>query len=753
MLRSLLLFLVFFLLNSMQFIWAADDPKLGLVLSGGGAKGMAHIGVIRELESHGIYPDFVTGTSMGALVGALYSIGYTPDEMEEIIVNVKWDQLLTNNTPLSEVTIEEKPYAGRYLAELGIEEGKISLPKGLIEGQKLNELFSRKTRSVHHFEDFSEFPIPFSCVATDISTGEKVVLNKGFLPEAMRASMAIPSFFTPVEIDGRLLVDGGLVRNFPVEEVIDMGADVVIGVFVSTDLKPKEELTDMVEVLSQSAFIFSAFDTREQMKQVDFLIRPDLSSYVTQSFDKSGEIILAGEKYTKTLKDSLKRFKDQYLMGKQMNPAKKMPELTEYEITKVEVEGNERIRAEYILGKLNISNGGSLSINEIENRINLLYGTRYFSKIGYSLDYVNESVTLVLKVNEAPSSKIAMAIHYDSENKIGMNVNLTIRNFLLKNSRWLVEGDIAESPRLDASFFQYLGVKQKSALSIGSDWAHLPLPVYDSTGSQNALYTTNYFNYYGQWISSNNQHFNFGIRYTGEWSDLKPKVADQANFYLEKVTLKNHSLGVFYNLNTLDRRYFTRKGTFISAIAKYKFNIDNEAEIKSNIDPDFGNVQFHTQNFYQFNFSLKSFFQISKKLVFSLESKLIISDLKLNTFNLTDYQFIGGFNPRYIHAHRYLGANDKQYYATSFTLLGTSIQYELLKDIYVQGTFNYIDSEYPMRTLGLTYDQADFGGEERRMGFGFSAGYRSSFGPIQLATARDTNGGTWKTYLNIGFYF
>ncbi len=214
-------------------------PKVGLVLSGGGAKGLAHIGVLRAMEKAGLTPDYITGTSMGSIVGGLYAIGYSADEIDSIVSTVDWDELLTNEIPLSDIAIEEKEYYGRYIAELPIEGVKVSLPKGLIEGQKLTELLTRLTRPAHGISDFSKFPIPFACVAANIETGLPEVLNKGFLPEAIRASMSIPTVFTPIEIDDKLLVDGGLVRNFPVQEVLDMGADIVIGVFVSSDLESK----------------------------------------------------------------------------------------------------------------------------------------------------------------------------------------------------------------------------------------------------------------------------------------------------------------------------------------------------------------------------------------------------------------------------------------------------------------------------------------------------------------------------------
>jgi len=269
-------------------------PKVGLVLSGGGAKGVAHIGVLKAMEEAGLTPDYITGTSMGSIIGGLYSIGYSADELKEIVEGVNWDLVLTNKIPLNKVTFEEKRFYGRYLLDFYLKDKKIQFPSGVIEGQALMELFTKVTRPVHDITDFNDFPIPFACVASNIVTGEPVVLNKGSLAQSMRASMAIPTFFTPVKIDGKLLVDGGLVRNVPVPEVLDMGADIVICVYVGTDLHPESELKSLVSILTQSAFITSARDNREQLKKCDILIQPDLGGLSTSSFHTTSEILERG---------------------------------------------------------------------------------------------------------------------------------------------------------------------------------------------------------------------------------------------------------------------------------------------------------------------------------------------------------------------------------------------------------------------------------------------------------------------------
>ncbi|MDX5437723.1 MAG: patatin-like phospholipase family protein, partial [Pontibacter sp.] len=314
--RYLLLFL-FYLCSLLPYPLAAQTqelarpmrrPKIGLVLSGGGAKGMAHIGFLKVMEEAGIRPDYITGTSMGSLVGALYALGYSATEIEKIALRQDWELLLSNQVPLSQIAMEEKDYYGRYLLELPVDDFKIEFPSGLIEGQALNNLLIRLTRGAHGIQNFGKLPIPFACVATDLATGEKVVLREGFLPEALRASMAIPTVFTPVKINGSVLVDGGLVQNFPVQEALDMGADFVIGVNVGGGLEPEQNLKSMIYVLVQATFFTSATNSEAEKQKTDVLIDilPNLTGYSTGSFTDTEEIIKIGERASRPYEDSLR---------------------------------------------------------------------------------------------------------------------------------------------------------------------------------------------------------------------------------------------------------------------------------------------------------------------------------------------------------------------------------------------------------------------------------------------------------------
>lgn len=207
-------------------------PKIGLVLSGGGAKGLAHVGVLKVLEEAGIVPDYITGTSMGSIIGGLYAIGYTPDEIYNLVTTADWEQLLSKEIDLNSIVIEEKADYGRYLAEMPFSTKDIALPSGLIEGEKFSLLFSQLAWCAAGTDSFTRYPIPFKCYGVDLIDGKLVEFNHGDLALAMRSSMSIPSIFTPVLIqnqeDTLLMLDGGVLRNFPVEEVKAMGADIII---------------------------------------------------------------------------------------------------------------------------------------------------------------------------------------------------------------------------------------------------------------------------------------------------------------------------------------------------------------------------------------------------------------------------------------------------------------------------------------------------------------------------------------------
>jgi NTE family protein len=292
-------------------LWA-QRPKVGLVLSGGGAKGISHIGVLQAIDSAGLKIDYITGTSMGSIVGALYAVGYSGKEIEKISNELDWDVVLSNNPNYRTISIDEKDEYGKYSVEVGFRDGKPQMATGLIESEELWLTLNRLFLPVYNIKDFSKFDIPFKCIATDLSDGKAVVLDKGEIVNALRSSMAIPSVFTAVDYDSTKLVDGGIIRNFPVTDVKEMGADIVIGVNLFLGLPDINKLNNVLDVFYQITQYRDAEDLVTEKKLCNLIIEPPVEKYSAGSFSSIAEIMKIGKEtgnkyypYFKHLADSL----------------------------------------------------------------------------------------------------------------------------------------------------------------------------------------------------------------------------------------------------------------------------------------------------------------------------------------------------------------------------------------------------------------------------------------------------------------
>ncbi len=282
-----------------------DNPTVGLVLSGGGAKGFAHVGVLKVLEEAGVEVDYVAGTSMGAIVGGLYASGYNARELDSILRAYDLQGLVRDKLPRDVSSFYQKENDAKYAISLPLVSGKIELPSGVSRGQSAFNVFSQLTEHVHATDDFSQLPIPFFCIGTNLETGEEVILDHGFLPEAIRASGSYPGLLTPVRIGDDVLVDGGLVDNFPVEKMKEKGVDIIIGVNVSGGLRDIENINSLPEVLMQIAGfqMYEQWDSKIEL--CDIYIRPELDDYTTFSFEEGQEIIVRGQEAAENMKQEL----------------------------------------------------------------------------------------------------------------------------------------------------------------------------------------------------------------------------------------------------------------------------------------------------------------------------------------------------------------------------------------------------------------------------------------------------------------
>jgi len=368
----------------------AAAPRVGLALSGGGARGIAHIGVLKVLEEMRIPIHCVTGTSMGSIVGGTYAAGVTPEKLREVVLKTDWDQIFRDQPPREEIAIRRKvdDYKTLFRPEFGVKNGGLALPTGVIAGVSIEAFFRVLTAEAYDVSDFSKLPIPFRAMATDIETGDSVVLDKGSIAQAMRASMSVPGALAPVEIDGKLLVDGGIANNLPIDEARKLCADVVIAVNISTPPLKRSEITSALSVAGQLVNFLGKQTVDEQLKSLtsrDVLIAPDLGDISAAKFDRSADAIKIGEEATRKLADSLQRYSlppDQYAAFRTAQIAGARPPPI---VGSIEFKGLDRTNPEVLRGLVETKPGDPLNEAKLGDDLRRIYGRDDFEGIGYTI--------------------------------------------------------------------------------------------------------------------------------------------------------------------------------------------------------------------------------------------------------------------------------------------------------------------------------------------------------------------------------
>ena len=350
----------------------AGRPKVGLALSGGGARGIAHIGVLAELERIGIKADYIAGTSMGSIVGGLYAAGYTPAQITSILERVEWQEIFSS-TPQRRLLRYDKKQESNYLLEVGIKLDEIVLPSGLLSGYKLDALLQGICIPVAKIRDFNRLPIPYRAVATDIVSGDTVILDHGSLAEAMRVSMSIPGLFPPYHYQGRLLVDGGLTQNLPVKTVKSMGADIVIAVDVSTPLRTRDKLKNFIQVLDQTIAIQLIKATEQQARLADFVIRPDLNAYNSGDFEQARGILKAGVQAVRANTGALRKFAQAHAITLTPYSRKGITPVNGVVVAKVTLDGPASFRSE-LQRMAPFKPGSMVTVEQLDQTVQKLYG-------------------------------------------------------------------------------------------------------------------------------------------------------------------------------------------------------------------------------------------------------------------------------------------------------------------------------------------------------------------------------------------
>ncbi len=459
----------------------SERPRIGLVLSGGGARGFAHIGVLKMLDSLQVPVDCIAGTSMGGIVAALYAQGYSGREIETLVMGTDWTALFTDQPPRVHLPVFVKQLSGRYSLEFALNSYPPQVPSGLIFGQSLSMLFSNLAFPRNGQIDFDDLPIPFRCVAIDLITGDRVVLHQGSLSKAMCATMAIPSIFSPVAWGDSLLADGAVSNNLPVDIVKEMGADFVIAVDVGAPILKREQLGSALGVLEQWLALAGHDRWQSNVGQTDIMIQIELDDFSVGAYQlpRIRQILDRGEEAASRFSGDLAVLEAQLRQGQWQNdyhhrsisaptagdPTRSLPVEFLPQIGDIRVNGNSSYSDRFIKEVLAIKPGDPMDKATIQKGIRNVYALGHFEIIRYEIEAMNDGrMRLILAIKELSSRRLRLGVHYDNYHQLVPLIGVQLSQFLLPGMR--LEGD-----------FQFAGLTH-ARLRTYYPSAALDLPIY-----------------------------------------------------------------------------------------------------------------------------------------------------------------------------------------------------------------------------------------------------------------------------------
>ncbi len=458
-----------------------EPLRVGLALSGGGAKGIAHVGILEALEEAGVRVDYITGTSMGSLIGGLYAIGYSTDQLVDIVFSTDFNELFLDRRYRRYITNYEKLFDDRTMMSFPLTRRGIGLPAGVISGQHIYTYLSRLTWNAFDIDDFNQFPIPFAATGTNLETGEGTVFRSGSLADAMRASMSIPSVFAPMEIDGQIYVDGGLTRNLPVQDAIDMGANFVIAVDVGSKLHDREKLTSLTAIMNQTIHFRILDNTDIQRRLADHLVDvTDVYEYSSSDFDQAFDILEAGRR---TGQEHLSVFRQiAAVQTEAPDPRPGMPDPMAVLIDRITIEDNTIYDDQTLMNMMGFSPGDSLDPYLIEDTISRLYSSRYIQNVFYNVDRIAGRNILTIRIVETQSNSFGVGVRYDDASKASLLFVTTLHNLVQSGSVSRLEARLGHKVNLGAETTFYRAFGSRSALLTSVDFLSELVQWFDPDG-------------------------------------------------------------------------------------------------------------------------------------------------------------------------------------------------------------------------------------------------------------------------------
>lgn len=568
--------------------------KVGLVLGGGGAKGAAEVGVLKVLEEAGIPIDYIAGTSIGAIVGGLYSVGYDVEDLDSLFRNQNWMFLLGDKVKRQAKTFLSKEEKEKYLIHIPLSrERKVSLPTGYIAGQNIVNFLSNLTVGYHQVEDFSKLPIPFRCVTVDLIEGKEFVLSSGSLPLAMRASMSIPGVFAPVEWNGKMLVDGGALNNLPVDVVRDMGADVVICVDLSTGWRTKEELKSVSAVADQLINIMGQDKYKQNREDADIYINPPLKGYNAASFQREAidSMITIGEEAAREHWDELSALRENIYADENEAFTKPVRYTKPYDadscqIRFVEIEGIDGEEKEWIKKRIPIRENSNVRFEDIDYTIAKLQGLDIFSRVEYRLINSNP-YDLVFLLEPKEHKRINIGARFDTEDLASIIANISNNQQFSTRHHYSLTGRISHNPYLELEYVygHLFGAKVGFDYVLGYHDFDLYLDKRDLDAVEFISHSLSGF--YTRDIGSFRLKAGARFEYFDYHSDLYKRNGELLSLPSE------HFIDYFANftMDNYDRRYYPTRGSKVNITGV--LHTDNGAGFDG--DSPFGEVAFHAE--------------------------------------------------------------------------------------------------------------------------------------------------------------
>lgn len=701
--------------------------SVGLALSGGGAKGFAHIGVLKVFEKEGIPVHMISGTSMGSVVGSLYAIGYTPKEIEEIAVSTDWSILFNDSYRINPQNIANSvSNKDTYLFTFPYKGNRLSLPSGLIDGQNIAMMLYRLMLPYHDVRDFSKLPIPFASVATNLSTGEAHTFTDGYLPDAVRASIAIPTIFKPVTIDGQTYIDGGVARNIPAEDVHKLGANLVISSDVSNPVQPVDSLNTFVDVLFQAVGFHQQESNKIQRQKTDFYIRPDVEHFTSFSYNRAKQIIERGEQAARKALPKIKAYLRDHSPAPSQFESIRSPQHDSLMVSDISYTNINGLLQQQASLALDIQTPARLTLSDIERKINRLYNSGLFSQISYRLldQRDNQKNQLILEFKQKEQEYAGFSMRYDSQYKASLLFGASLTDNIFWNDRLTMRLRAGEILQLNTNYSTPLTLAPLSKVNFGIDFQRSPIDMYRQSQAVSTI-NVEKLTFRPSLSVRLLQRTNLEAGFEGELYNLNQAVGN--TLFLENTSFL---LKPFFKVdfNTLNRPYFPTKGH--SLIFKTVMS-----------DQRWGSLS----NFVQFSGNWFSTIPLTNNLNLSgqLFTGYTSGDIPLH-YNY----YLGGMaqNPVFdLRQLPFMGHAAQQLSATNVIALQSQLQYKLSKNIYLTGGMD----------LAHLADQWTFNIDRERLEYGYSlsVGATSIIGPIELSLSTPNFTGNYALKIDVGYRF